>query len=110
MSFKRKTIRGSAGALQQELNRLLAAGLLHEVWNLGTTSDPDDIELNLELNTVASPPTSIGMQYMVLSAYSTRIDQIENELRAQKKYMSTPLRMPLQGDKERSVALIIKAQ
>jgi hypothetical protein len=50
------------------------------------------------------------MQYLVVSAYSMRIDQIENELRQHKKYMSTPLRMPLQGDKERSVALIIKAQ
>lgn len=109
MAFTRKTIRGSATALQAELNRLSDIGLLHEVWNLGTTADPEDIELNLELRKVASPSAG-NFTYMVVSAYSARIDAIENELREQKKYLSTEHRMPLQGDKQRSVAIITRAK
>lgn len=111
MAYTRKTIRGTASALENELNRLLLAGALHEVWNLGVTADPDDIELNLELHRVANPLTDGGnMRYMVLSTYSMRIDSIENELRASHKYLSTEHRMPLHKDKERSVAVITVAK
>lgn len=109
MSFKRKTIRGSAGQLQAELNRLLSAGALHEVWNMGVTTDPDDIELNLELNQHPTPSQSNNMKYLVISADSSRIDAIENDLRKQNKYMSTEHRKPLHNDKQRSVAIIVRA-
>jgi hypothetical protein len=109
--YYRKTIRGSASALENELNRLLDAGALHEVWNLGVTANPDDIELNLELNRVLSPPTGpSAMRYMLLSTSSMRIDAIENDLRNQNKYISTAHRAPLHNDKERSVAVITVAK
>jgi hypothetical protein len=109
--YYRKTIRGSASALETELNRLLDAGALHEVWNLGVTADPEDIELNLELNRVLSPPTGPStMRYMLLSTSSMRIDAIENDLRNQNKYISTAHRAPLHNDKERSVAVITVAK
>jgi hypothetical protein len=109
--YYRKTIRGSASALENELNRLLDAGALHEVWNLGVTANPDDIELNLELNRVLSPPAGTStMRYMVVSTYSMRIDAIENDLRNQNKYITTAHRAPLHNDKERSVAIITLAR
>jgi hypothetical protein len=106
-AYTRKTIRGSASALQNELNKLANSGALHEVWNLGTTADPEDIELNLELNKVVNPPAGgSNITWLVISSQSTRIDNIENELRATHKYISTEHRMPLHNEKERSVAVI----
>lgn len=109
MSFERRTIRGSAGQLQAELNRLLSAGLLHEVWNMGVTNDPEDIELNLELNRHPTPAESNKIRYLVIAADTGKIDAIENDLRQQNKYMSTEHRKPLHNDKQRSVAIIVRA-
>ena len=107
--FHRTTIRGTAQQLERQLNKLARSCALHEIWNMGVTSDPEDIELNLELNRNPQP-TDGNMVYVVVSGYSAKIDALENELRQQKKYIATAHRAPLHGDKERAVAIIQKAK
>jgi hypothetical protein len=109
MAFYRKTIRGTASGLERQLNQLAKAGKLHEVWNLGVTDNPEDIELNLELIKNGTP-TAGNLIYIVVSGYTTKIDQLENELREQKKYISTAHRKPLHNDKEKGVAVILKSK
>lgn len=105
MTFKRQTIRGTAQALERQLNALSKSGALHEVWNLGVTDNPEDIELNLEINQHPTPNDG-NLIYRVISGYTTRIDDFENAMRLQKKYIATAHRKPLHGDKERAVAII----
>lgn len=108
MSFTRERIRGTATALEAELNRLLTQGWLHEVWHLGVTADPEDIEIGVELRKVPTPGDN--MRYEVISGYTAKITAREQELREQFKYMATAFSQPLHGDKERGVAIIQRAK
>lgn len=109
MNFIRKRIRGTASRLESELNTLLHSGLLHEVWHLGVTDNPEDIEVGIELRKAATP-TGNNMLYEVISGYTAKITAREEELRNQHKYLATAFSQPLHGDKERGVAIIQRAK
>lgn len=108
-TFTRQRIRGTASQLEKELNRLQCAGKLHEVWTLEVNANPEDIQLGIELYKVSNPAGD-NLIYEVISGYTAKITQREEDLRTQQKYLATDFCVPINGDAERSVAIIQKAK
>jgi Flp pilus assembly protein TadD len=107
--YTRKRIRGTAGMLEKELNRLQQLGALHEVWTLEVNRNPEDIQIGIEIKKVPSA-TGDNLQYEVISGYTAKITDREHQLRKEFKYLATAHCMPINGDLERSVAIIQKAK